>query len=106
MGEKVARIWGSRGVYRILMEKPEGKRTLGRDRRTWEDNNKMCLQDVVCGVVDWSKLAQDRENWRALVNAVTNLRVPCNAGNFLTSCKPISFLRSTLLHGVRTYVRT
>jgi len=73
-----------RGVYGVLMGKPEGKRPLGRRRRRWEDNINMDLQEVGCGFVDWMELAQDRDRWRALVCAVMNLRVPQNAKN-LTS---------------------
>ena len=58
------------------MGKPEGKRTLGRPRSRWEDNIKMDLQEVGCGGMEWIELAQDRYRWRALVNAVMNLRVP------------------------------
>jgi hypothetical protein len=76
-----------RGVYRVLVGKPEGKRPLGRSRRRWEDNIRMDLQEVGCGCEDWIELAQDRDRWRALVSAVRNLRVPQNAGNFLTGCK-------------------
>jgi len=62
-------------VHRVLVGKPEGKRTLGRPRRRWKDNIKMDLQEVGGGG-DWMELAQDRERWRALVNRVMNFRVP------------------------------
>ena len=64
-----------RGVYRVSVRNPEGKRTLGRPRRRWEDNIKMDLQEVGFGGVDWIELDQDREWCRAVVNAVMNLRV-------------------------------
>ena len=72
----VARMGKRRGVYRVLRGKPEGKRPLARPTLKWEDNIKMVLQEVGCGCMDWIELAQDRERWRALVNAVMNLRVP------------------------------
>jgi hypothetical protein len=65
--------------------RPEGRRPLGGPRRRWEDNIKMDLQAVGWVGMNWIELAQDRDRWRALVNAVMNLRVPLNAGNFLTS---------------------
>ena len=67
----VARMGERRGAYRILVGKPEGKRPLGRPRRRWEDNIKMNLQEVGCGGTDWIDLAQDRDRWQALVNALT-----------------------------------
>jgi hypothetical protein len=72
-------------VYRVLVGKPERKRPLGRPRRRWEDNIKFNLQELECGIVDWIEMAQDRESWQILVNAVMNLRVSYYAGNFLTS---------------------
>jgi hypothetical protein len=77
---------------------------LGRPRRRWEDNIRMDLQEVGCGGMDWTELAQDRDRWRAILNAVMNLRVQYNAGNFLTSYKPVSFSRRTLLRGVGKWV--
>ena len=71
----VARMGNRRGVHRVLVGNPEGKRPLGRPRHRWEDNIKMDLQDVGCEGMDWIELAQDRDRWRALVNAVMNLRV-------------------------------
>jgi hypothetical protein len=71
----VARIGEEKGVYRVLVGKPEGKRPMGISRCRWEDNIRMDLQDVGCGVMDWIELAQDRGRWRAIVNAVINLRV-------------------------------
>jgi len=72
----VARMGEERGVYRVLVGKPEGKRPLGRPRRRWVDNIRMDIQEVGCGYVDWIRLAQDRESWRTLVSAVMNFRVP------------------------------
>jgi hypothetical protein len=65
-----------RGVYRVLVGKPEGRRRLGRPRRRWEDDVKMDLQEVGCGGMDWIELAEDRDGQWALVNAVMKLRVP------------------------------
>ena len=65
-----------RSIYRTLVGKHEGKRPLVRPRHRWENNIKMDLQEVGCGGMDWIDLAQDRDGWRALVNAGMNLRVP------------------------------
>ena len=72
----VTRMGEGRGVYRVLVGKPEGKRPLERPRRRWEDNIRMDIQEAGLGYVDWIGLAQDRDRWRALVSAVRNLRVP------------------------------
>jgi hypothetical protein len=75
----------SRGVCRILVGNREGKRPLGRPRHRWEDNIKMDLKEVESEGMDWIELAQDKDRWRTLVNAVMNLPFPLNGGNFLTS---------------------
>ena len=72
----VARMVEGRGVHRVLIGKPEGKRPLGRPRRRWEDDIKMDLREVGGGGGDWMELAQDRGRWWALVGTVRNLRVP------------------------------
>jgi hypothetical protein len=71
----VARMGEERGMYRVLVGKPEGKRPLGRHRCRWEDNIRMDFQEVGCGGMDWIGLAQDRDKWRAIVNVVMNHRV-------------------------------
>ena len=75
MGWECGAYGRGEGVYRVLLEKPEGRRPLGRPRRRWVDNIRMDLQEVGCEYIDWIGLAQDRDRWRTLVSAVTNLRV-------------------------------
>jgi len=87
----ITRTGEGRDVYRVLVGKPKGKRPLRRHRRGWEDNIKMDLQGGGCGGMDWIELAQNRDSWRALVNAVMDLGVPLKVGNFLTSCKTVGF---------------
>jgi len=72
----VARMGEVKGVYRVLVGKPEGKRPLGRPRSIWVDNIRIDLQEVGCGYMDWIGVVQDRDRWRTLVSAVMNLRVP------------------------------
>ena len=71
----VSRMGERRGLYRGLVWKPEGKRPPGRPRHRWEENINMDLKEVACGGMDWFEMAQDRDSWQALVNAVINLRV-------------------------------
>ena len=71
---RVAHMGERRGVYRILVGKPEGERQLGRPKCRWEDNIKMDINELGCGGVDWIDLGQDRDRWRIFVNAVLNLR--------------------------------
>jgi hypothetical protein len=72
----VARMWEGRGVYRLLVGRPEGKRPLGRPRRKWEDNIKIDFKEICIVGANWIRLAQDMVQWRACVNTVMNLRVP------------------------------
>jgi hypothetical protein len=72
----VARMGKGRGVYRILVGRPEGKRPLGRPRCRWEDNIKMALREIGIDGANWIQLAQDRVQWQAFVNTVMNLRIP------------------------------
>jgi hypothetical protein len=72
----VARMGEGRGVYRVLVGRPEGKRPLGRPRRRWEDNFEMDLREIRIDGANWTRLPQDRVHWRACVNTVMNLRVP------------------------------
>jgi hypothetical protein len=91
MGEK-------RNAYRTLVGKPEGKRQQGRPRCRWVDNSKMDLRETGWDGMDRIDLAQNRDQWRALVNTVMNLWVPYNAGKFLSSCTIGDFSRKAQLH--------
>jgi hypothetical protein len=71
-----------RYAYRVLVRKPEGRRPLGRLTRRWGDNVKMDFSEIGWGGMDWVRLAEDRGEWRALVDTVVNLRVPYNVGKF------------------------
>ena len=75
MGGACSTYGERRGIYRVLVGKPEGKKLLGRPRRRWKDNIQTDFEEMECGGTDWIELAQDRDRWRALVNAVMNLRV-------------------------------
>ena len=79
----MARMGEERGVYRVLVGKPEGKRPLRRPRPRWVDIIRTDLQEVGCGYMDWIGLAQDRDRWRRFVSAVMNLRVSVKCGEFL-----------------------
>jgi hypothetical protein len=76
MGRACSTNGAKRNAYRILVGKPDGKRPLGKPRRRWEDNIRMDLREIGWGGMDWINLAQDRDEWRASVNTVMNLRVP------------------------------
>jgi hypothetical protein len=84
----------------LLVAKPEGKRSLGRPGRRWVDNVRMDLGEVGWGDVDWVGLAQDRNRWRAVVNSVLNLWVPCNAGKLSSGLTSSGFSSSAQLHRI------
>jgi hypothetical protein len=96
----VARMRGMRNVHEISVGKPEEKRPVGRPRRRWEDNIWMDLREIGWKDVGWTHLTQDKYQWRVLVNTVMNLRIPLQAGNFLTSWVTSNLSRRTLLHGL------
>jgi len=76
MGGECSSYGEMRGVHRVLVVKPEGKRPLRRPRRSWEDNINLDLHEVGCGVMGWIELAKDRDKWLALVNTLVNLWIP------------------------------
>jgi hypothetical protein len=86
MGKACSTKGEKRNAYRILLGNPEGKRPLGRPSSRWADNIKMDLRELGWGDMDWIDLAQNRDQWRALVNTVMNLRAPLSVGKFLSSC--------------------
>jgi hypothetical protein len=89
-----------RNVYRLLVEKPKGKRPLGKPRRRWLDNIRMDLIEMGWGDMDWVGLAEDSDMWKALVNSVLNLRVPQNAGKLACVQRTRDLSSSAQLHGV------
>jgi hypothetical protein len=98
MGRACSTNGANKNTYRILVGKPEGKRPLGRPRRRWVDNIEMDVRDIEWDGIYSVDLAQDRDHWRALVNAVMNLRVLYNAGNFLSGWAIDSFSIRAQLH--------
>jgi hypothetical protein len=94
----VARMGEKLNGYRILMGTLEGQRPLGRPRRRWVDNIKMDLRQIGLNGMNWIDLVQDMDQWRALVGTLMNLRVPYNAGTFLSSCTIRGFSKRTQLH--------
>jgi hypothetical protein len=94
----VARMGAKRNAYRILVGKPEGKSPLQKPRCRWVDNIKIDLREIGWDDMDWIDLAQDKDHWGAPVNTVMNLRVPENAGKFLSGCIIGSFSRRAQIH--------
>jgi hypothetical protein len=100
MGGHVACMGDMRNAYEILVGKPEEKRPLGRPRHRWEDNIRKDLKDIRWENVDWMHLAQDRDQWQALVKIVMNLCVPLRTENSLISSVTVSFPRRTQFHRI------
>jgi hypothetical protein len=82
------------------VRKPEGKKSFGRTKRKWDGNNKIDLQEVGCGAMDWIEQTQVMRRWRVHIKTLIKLQVPLNVGNFLTGRKLVNFLRSILFHGL------
>jgi hypothetical protein len=97
MGRACSTNGEKRNAYRILVGKPEGKRPHGRRRCRWVDSIKIDLREIGWDGMDWIDLAQDGDQWKAFVNTVLNLRVPSNAGNFVSSCTTGGFSRRAQL---------
>jgi hypothetical protein len=91
-------MYNEPSACRILVGKPEGKRPLGRPRRRWVNNIKMDLSKIGRDGMEWIDLAQDRDQWRALVKTVMNFRVPQNAGKFFSSCRIGGSSRRAQIH--------
>jgi hypothetical protein len=98
MGRACSTNGAKRNADRILVGNPEEKRPLERPRRRWMDNIKMDLREIGWDGIDWIDLAEDRDQWRALVNAVMNFRVPYNAGKFFSGYTIGSFSRRAQLN--------
>jgi hypothetical protein len=98
MGRTCSTTRENRNAYRILVGKPEEKRPLGRPKRRWVVSIKMDIRETGWDGMDLINLAQDRDQWRAVMNAVMNLRIPYNAGKFLSGCIIGDFSRRAQLH--------
>jgi hypothetical protein len=98
LGRECSTNGEKRNAYRIFIGKPEGNKPLCRQCRRWLDNVKMDIREIGWDGVDWIDLAPGRDQWRALVNTVMNLRVPQNSGKFLSSCTIGGFSRKAQLH--------
>jgi hypothetical protein len=98
MGRACSTNGAKNNAYRILVRNPKGKRPLGRPRHRWVDNIKIDLREIGWDGGNWIDLAQNRDQWRALVRAVINLRVPLNVEKFLSGCTIGSFSRRAQLH--------
>jgi hypothetical protein len=99
-----ARKGEKRNAYTTSVRKPEGKRQLGRPMRRWKDNIKMDLRETGWGGIICIDLVRDRDQQRALVNTVMNLRVPLNVGIFLSCCETGGFPRRAPIHGVSPFI--
>jgi hypothetical protein len=98
MGRACSTNGEKRNAYKILVGKPGGKRLLEIPKRRWTNNNKIDLTEIEWDGTDWIDLARDRDQWRALVNIILNLRVPQNSWKFLSSCTTGGFSRGAQIY--------